>query len=222
MKQRVWDLPLRLFHWTLVILVAVSLYTGITGGFKEMDYHMLSGYAILALILFRIVWGFVGSHHARFHNFFRPGQLVTYSRQVLDRPGIKTIGHNPLGALSIFALILSLGVQAGTGLFANDDIFLEGPLVHLVGDEWSDQLTTIHHFNAKVLYGLIGLHLTAILLYELYKGQRLLLPMITGRKEIEEGQEVTATAANPVREILTSVILISICGGSVYYLINHV
>lgn len=218
---RVWDLPLRLFHWSLVILVAISIYTGENGGFNEMDYHMLSGYAILALVLFRVIWGFVGSEHARFSDFVRPSAIVAYSRSLLskDIQEDKRPGHNPLGALSVLAFLVVLLVQAGTGLFANDDIFLEGPLTHLVEDEMSDDLTTVHHFAAKVLYVLVFLHLAAILFYQFVRKESLLLAMITGRFKGRTGK---SNSANPLKETAMAVVTLAVCSGFVYYLINEV
>ena len=109
---RVWDLPVRLFHWCLVILIAISIYTGENGGFNEMDYHMLSGYAVLALILFRIIWGFVGSRHARFSDFVRPTKVAAYTRSLFNREKDETNpGHNPLGGLSVVAILLVLLIQ---------------------------------------------------------------------------------------------------------------
>lgn len=218
-KIRVWDIPVRLFHWSLVILVAISIYTGRNGGFEEMDYHMLSGYAILALVTFRIVWGFVGSHHARFLTFIKPGEIIPYARGLFGRTETPAVGHNPLGALSVIAFLLVLLTQAVTGLFANDDLFLEGPLVHLVEDEFSDRMTTIHHYSSEVLYVLIGLHLLAILLYEFYKKQKLILPMITGRKLLtaEHGEDIGI-----VRELLSALVLFGALSGGVYYLVNFV
>jgi len=216
---RVWDLPTRLFHWSLVLLVAVSIYTGENGGFKEMDYHMLSGYTILALILFRVIWGFAGSKHARFSDFVRPSAVVAYSRSLFakENPEQKQPGHNPLGGLSVIAILLVLLVQAGTGLFANDDIFLEGPLTHLVEDEMSDDLTTVHHFASKVLYVLIFLHLAAILFYQLVRKESLLPAMITGRFR---GETDEADNAKPLIETARALIALALCAGFVYYLIN--
>ncbi len=218
-KQRVWDLPLRLFHWSLVLLVTLSLYTGINGGFKEMDYHMLSGYGILTLVIFRVIWGFVGSTHSRFRSFIKLSELIPYTRQILSRDQSDITGHNPLGALSVVAMLLVLGTQATTGLFANDDIFLEGPLVHLVEDATSDRLTTIHHFCAKALYVLIGLHLAAIAFHELYQKDRLVLPMISGYKK---GLSTSADKPSSIRESVTASILLAACAGFVYWLINYV
>ena len=219
MKKRVWDIPLRLFHWSLVILVATCIYTGNNGGFSEMDYHMLSGYAILTLVVFRVAWGFIGGRRARFWAFIKPAGLIPYLKDLFSRDQKASLGHNPLGGISVLAMLAVLLTQAMTGLFANDDLFLEGPLVHLVEDEFSDQMTSIHHISAEILYVLVGLHLVAILFYEIYKGQRLILPMITGRKlSVEEGGSDISLA----RELVSALVLISALSGAVYYLVNYV
>lgn len=217
-QVRVWDLPLRLFHWSLVILVGVSIYTGLVGGFVEMDYHMLSGYAILTLIIFRIAWGFAGSEHSRFSSFVKPARIVPYLRS-LPGPGHKPhAGHNPLGALSVLAMLLALLVQALTGLFANDDILLEGPLYHLVSEDMSDRLTSIHHYNTWVIYCLLGLHGLAILYYEIVKGERLALPMITGRKRLEGA----GTRPGPARELAVAAVILAAAAAATWYLVNRV
>lgn len=214
---RVWDLPLRLFHWSLVILVGLSIYTGLSGGFEEMDYHMLSGYGILTLITFRIAWGFAGSEYSRFRSFVRPGDLVPYAGSLLGGRHEPEAGHNPLGALSIFAMLAALLVQAVTGLFATDDIMLEGPLYHLVSEDLSDWLTSIHHYNTWVIYSLLGLHGLAIVFYEAVKGERLLLPMITGRKKLAGVQ----TEPGPLQEVSIATAILIAAGGAIWYLINR-
>jgi cytochrome b len=216
---RIWDLPLRLFHWALVVLVSISIYTGLSGGFYEMDYHMMSGYGILALVLFRIIWGFIGSTHSRFVSFVSLRSLLPYSRRLFRREPSSMPGHNPLGALSVLAFIAVLIIQASTGLFANDDIFLEGPLTHLVSDETSDLLTTVHHINVKVLFGLLGLHLLAIAFHELYKNERLVSPMFTGKKK---GFDTNATKPVPVIELGTAMAILAMTAGFVYGLITYV
>lgn len=213
---RVWDLPLRLFHWLLVILVSVSIYTGLSGGFKEMDYHMLSGYCILGLVIFRLAWGFFGSVHSRFSSFIKPAEILPYLKSLIRGEHRPSIGHNPLGALSVLAMLLVLGIQATTGLFANDDIMLEGPLTHLVSDETSDELTGVHHLNAWLLFILIGLHILAIVFYEVVKKERLILPMITGKKSSTTGDPVV----NPVKEISVAIVLGLIAGGLTYYIVT--
>ena len=216
-KTRIWDIPVRLFHWTLLVLVSVSLYTGLTGGFDEMEYHMLSGYAILSLVLFRLVWCFIGTTYARFATFIKgPGTIVEHIKSLPTQEG-ESAGHNPLGALGIIALLLSLLVQAGTGLFANDDIFTEGPLVHLVSYDTSRSLTAIHEWNYYVLATLIGLHLVAIAFYELYLRERLILPMITGYKRIK----AHSVEFSWTRELAVGVIAMGICAALVYGAIEY-
>ncbi len=118
----VWDLPTRLFHWLLVIFVIISFVTGNIGG-NAMQYHEWGGFAILALLLFRLVWGFVGSRESRFATFvYGPSAVISYARILLCRNSVHYLGHNPLGCWSIIALLFTLLVQAATGLFANDDI----------------------------------------------------------------------------------------------------
>lgn len=183
---RVWDPATRLFHWALVILVAVNIYTGSVGGLWEMDLHMLSGQAILSLVLFRVVWGLVGSRHSRFADFVRgPAAVVGYLRRLRgggDAPPVR--GHNPLGGWSVMAMLASLLVQAGTGLYANDDIFTEGPLAKTVSKATSDTLTWVHNVNSKVLFVLIAVHLLAVFGYLIVKHDNLIRPMITGRKPL--------------------------------------
>jgi len=184
---RTWDLPVRLVHWMLVVLVFASWLSSEIGG-NAMTYHMWVGYAILALLLFRIAWGFLGSQHARFCDFVRgPFVVARYLRGVLRKDSPRFVGHNPAGGWSVLALLLSLLVQATTGLFANDEIVTEGPLAGHVATTVSDLLTTVHRYNFDVLLGLIGLHLAAILFHLLVKRENLVSAMFTGRKRLPAG-----------------------------------
>lgn len=184
---RVWDLPTRLFHWSLLLLVVVSLYTGNVGGLWEMDLHMLSGYAILALVLFRLAWGIFGSRHSRFVSFLRgPKAILAYARS-LRGAHLPVVGHNPLGGWSVMAMLACLLLQAGTGLYAHDDIFTEGPLAKTVSKATGDFLTGIHEINATLLYVLIAVHLAAVFGYLMVKKENLIRPMITGRKASAAG-----------------------------------
>ena len=197
---RVWDPATRLFHWALVALVAINIYTGSVGGLWEMDLHMLSGQAILALVVFRVVWGVVGSRHSRFADFVRgPAAVLDYLRR-LRRGGddAPVRGHNPLGGWSVMAMLVSLLVQAGTGLYSNDDIFTEGPLAKTVSKAAGDTLTWVHNVNAKVLFVLIAVHLLAVFGYLIVKRDNLIRPMITGRKRVppERTGERAGEAAN--------------------------
>jgi len=182
---RVWDLPIRLFHWLLVLCVVLSFITVKIGG-NAMEFHALIGYCVLTLVIFRVCWGLVGSHHARFIHFVpSPKGLVNY---ILGKTKAG-LGHNPLGALSVLALLFSLGLQATTGLFANDDIAFEGPFAKYVSNDMVQFLTSIHYFNEKVLIILIALHLCAILYYQKFKGENLIKPMLLGDKEIDPSEE---------------------------------
>ena len=179
---RVWDLPVRLFHWLLVAAVATSLATGMTGGLWQMNLHVASGIFILGLVLFRVFWGLAGGRHARFASFVKgPAAVYRYVRDFLARRESRGAGHNPLGGWSVLALLATLGTLAGTGLFSNDDIFVEAPLFNLVGKKTSDTLTVIHESAGDVLIGLIVLHLAAVLVHYL-RGDNLVKPMVTGVK----------------------------------------
>ncbi len=181
----VWDWPVRLFHWTLVVLLATSWATA-EAGVEYMQWHMRCGYAVLTLLLFRLLWGLVGSDSARFMRFVRgPRAVWLYARGWFGARPQHYLGHNPLGGWMVVALLLLVATQAGTGLFANDDIYNEGPLVHLVSGDTSALLTAIHKINFNLLLAAVGLHVAAVLLY-LRRGENLLRPMLNGRKSAGE------------------------------------
>ncbi len=173
---RVWDLPIRLFHWLLTACLIGSFVTVKAGGFW-MDYHLLFGYATLGLLLFRGMWGVVGPDTARFGRFVRgPRALSAYLRGSLPA----AVGHSPLGALSVVAMLIALAVQVVSGLFADDGIFTAGPLAGLVSAGTSDTLTAIHQAGERILLVLIGLHLSAIGWYVIVRRRRMVRPMLTG------------------------------------------
>jgi cytochrome b len=176
---QVWDLPLRVFHWALAVLLVAQVVTATLGG-NAMEYHALGGYAILALLLFRLAWGFLGGTHARFGDFVRgPSAVLGYLRGRLA----PRAGHNPLGGWSVVAMLLSLLLQAATGLLATDDVMMEGPLARHVPERVVEVATSIHDVNAVVVLALVGLHLAAIAYYVVVKKRNLVLPMVTGRGE---------------------------------------
>jgi cytochrome b len=182
-KQPVWDLPIRLFHWLLAALIAFSWWSV---EYDHTGWHIWSGCAILTLLIFRMLWGFVGSSTARFSSFVRgPASVWAHLRGRWNG-----IGHTPLGALSVVALLLAISVQVGLGLFAEDEdgIFM-GPLAKLVSSDTSDKVRDIHALWFYVVLGLIVLHVLAILYYCLFRGQKLTKPMITGRAELSPGTE---------------------------------
>jgi cytochrome b len=178
----IWDLPTRLFHWLLAALVAAGFASGKAGG-NAMLYHEWCGEAVLALILFRVVWGFIGSGPSRFKTFLAgPSTVLRYARTLLRRDAEPHLSHNPLGGWSVMAMLLALLIQAGTGLFANDDIATEGPLYKWVSKAASDRLTSIHHLHHNVIIVLVAVHVAAVLFHLTYKRENLISPMITGRK----------------------------------------
>jgi len=185
----VWYLPHRLFHWLLVISVTAAYITAKIGG-ALIDWHGRIGIFILGLLVFRIIWGFIGSTHSRFVTFF-----PTFSRLAAYLKGRwQGIGHNPLGALSVIALLTVLAVQVGTGLFANDDIAFEGPLFNLVDKSFSDKLTGWHNTAFNFLLALIVLHLAALVFYRWVKKTNLVGPMLTGKKKIPVALAEVVTA----------------------------
>lgn len=185
---RVWDLPVRLFHWTLVILMVVSYFSGRAGG-DWMKLHFWSGYAILTLLLFRIAWGFVGSTTARFSDFVKgPSAAFRHIAEMAgsDRP--REAGHNPLGGAMVVVLIFAVLAQVVAGLFSGDTDtgMVNGPLARLVADAWIDKATAFHKYWINVLLVLVGLHILAALVYLAWKRQNLIGAMIHGRKPFDD------------------------------------
>lgn len=179
-RGAVWDLPTRLFHWLLVVLIAFSWWSAEN---EEFDLHFWSGLAILTLLVFRLLWGFVGSSTARFVNFVRgPKAILAYLK---DMKGWRGIGLTPLGALSVIALLGLIALQVGLGLFAADeDGFYEGPLAFLVSADVSERVTELHKESFEVLKIFIALHIAAILIYRLVLGKKLVGPMVTGKAKL--------------------------------------
>ncbi|CAL92707.1 cytochrome b/b6 domain-containing protein [Azoarcus olearius] len=179
---RVWDLPTRLFHWLLLALVVAAFVTGMIGG-NFIVWHGWLGIAISGLLAFRLTWGLVGSTYARFAHFVPgPQRILAYLRGHW-----RGVGHNPLGALSVLALLGVLAFQVGSGLVANDDIAFSGPLAPLVSEEVGAWLTGLHRQNIWVILALVGLHVGAIVFYVRAKKDNLVKPMITGMKEVADG-----------------------------------
>ncbi|MFO1420879.1 MAG: cytochrome b/b6 domain-containing protein [Candidatus Competibacteraceae bacterium] len=203
---KVWDLPTRLFHWSLVALMGAQWLTAEES--SAMDWHIRGGYAVLTLVLFRLMWGFVGSDTARFSDFVRgPGAALEYVKALLRGETPLYLGHNPMGGWSIMAMLALLLIQAGTGLFANDDIATEGPLYGWVSKGTSDWLTTIHKFNFNLLLLVIAVHLSAVLFYLLVKRENLIHPMLSGVKRLPPEQAGSAPRiVNPWRGLAALVV----------------
>lgn len=176
---KVWDWPLRLFHWLLVISVSACYITGLLGGLVT-DWHGLLGAVVMGLLLFRIIWGLIGSSTARFINF-----IPTFSSvRAYLRGHWQGVGHNPLGSLAVIAILVTLLSLAVTGLFANDDIAFEGPLFHSIEKGLSDKLSGWHIWLVTPLLVIIALHVSALLFYLIVKKTNLIVPMLTGNKRL--------------------------------------
>ncbi len=182
-KQPVWDVPIRLFHWTLAGLIGFSWWSAKN---DHIDWHLYSGFGILSLLIFRLLWGLFGSSTARFANFVRgPSAVLAYLR---DHSSWKVAGHTPLGALSVIALLGAVLVQVSLGLFATDEDGLnEGPLAHFISVDASERVRDVHELWFKVVLGLIVLHVGAILYYRLVEKKKLTKAMITGTNSLEPG-----------------------------------
>lgn len=213
---RVWDLPTRLFHWMLALCIVLGVIFVKIGG-NAMQWHAYCGYIALALVLFRIIWGFAGSWHARFANFVpSPKRLIAY----LKGGTAEGLGHNPLGALSVIALLLAVLLQASTGLFTDDDIFFQGPLAKYVSNATVAFLTSVHRFNQYIIMALVALHIGAIIFYQIYKKESLIGPMITGDKKVLVTNEVSVSteSIDTGKQRLAALAIFVTVGVGLYYL----
>ena len=182
LPMRIWDLPTRLFHWILVVLIFNSW---LSASMNWMRLHVVCGLTILSLLLFRVIWGLVGSDTARFSHFLKsPLEAVRHLMHLRRREPDIEAGHNAAGGWMVVGLLALLFIQAGSGLCANDDVLTEGPLARLVGKETSDWFTHIHDLNFTLIEIAVALHVLAIVTYRVLKGHNLLLPMITGKKRL--------------------------------------
>jgi cytochrome b len=198
-KVRVWDLPVRMFHWTLVVLVIVAWWSGEKG---DAVLHRNAGLGVFALVLFRLFWGLAGSRTARFSQFVvKPGAVIAYLPKVADEHA--SDGHNPLGGWSVAGLLLALLVLAVTGLFAGGgDVDDAGPLAHLVAAASARAAAEVHEGALAVVAVLVGLHVSAIGFYQFMVGRNLIGPMITGQREREAGEVVEDVRWSPLRAAL--------------------
>lgn len=215
-RVRVWDLPTRAFHWLLVACVIGLVATGYTGG-DAMPWHARLGYTVLALLLFRLVWGFVGGRWSRFASFlYAPSHVLAYVRGQVHPDHL--VGHNPLGAGSVFAMLLVLLAQATTGLFSDDEIAFTGPLNRFVSEARAHAATWYHkRVGQYLIVGLVLLHLAAIAWYTWRKRQRLVGAMVVGDKEM-------AAPAIPSRDDaktrLLALVLLAMCAGLVAWIVS--
>ncbi|AKM31272.1 hypothetical protein AB870_15780 [Pandoraea faecigallinarum] len=231
---RIWDLPTRLFHWSFVVLAVAAYVTAKTGG-NAMIYHFWCGYAVLALLIFRVVWGITGPRYARFSAFVTGPRTVwrslrgagdagtghegrtSHDSASAAEPAVRFAGHTPLGGLSVIAMLVFFGIQVGLGLFSNDDIFNDGPLVKFIDKDTSDMLTGWHLRNQWVLVALVALHVLAIVYYRVVRKTDLIKPMILGDKHL-------SVPARPARDDwrvrIGALVLIVLASALVYRLVN--
>lgn len=216
---RIWDLPTRLFHWALLAAVA-GLFATAYGPDTWIEWHPRLGYAVLALLLFRVAWGLVGGHWSRFANFLpQPRALVAYLRGQSthgDRPG-----HNPLGALAVLAMLVALATQVATGLVSDDEIAFTGPLNRFVSTAQGLAAMAWHKgWGQWVIVGLVVLHVAAITFYAVVRRNNLVGPMVHGDKHGVVGAPVGSR--DDSRSRLLALVVFAACAGAVWLIVRPV
>lgn len=211
-RVRVWDLPTRIFHWALALAVVGQLVTGLSG---LMEWHFRIGYLVLSLLLFRLIWGFIGGHWSRFASFVHsPRALFDYLRGQA-RPD-QLVGHTPLGALSVFALLAFLIAQVATGLVADDEISASGPLTRFVSSATVSLASAWHAAVGKwIILALVVLHVLAIAFYATVRRQHLVKPMFSGDKLLTYQ---AATSRDSVGSRLLALVIFGACAGFAYWI----
>jgi cytochrome b len=215
---RVWDLPTRLFHWVLAATIVGSIVSAKIGG-NALVWHMRLGYVVATLLVFRLLWGFVGGYWSRFARFFpTPSRLTRYLRGAPHIDDHFEVGHSPIGALSVFAMLTLLAVQVATGLVADDEIATTGPLVQFVSSTTSLLATGWHKsWGQGLIIALILLHVGAIAFYRYRLGHRLVPPMLAGDKHlpvhVPESDDTTATR-------IVAAVLIAACAAAVAWVVS--
>ena len=212
-ERLVWDLPLRVFHWSLV-LCFVGSYVTAKLGFDYRQQHFWFGYTLMGLLIFRLMWGVVGTRHARFSTVFTAlGRVRQYVRNLSAGNESSAAGHNPLGALSVIALLVLLILQVVSGLFMDDDILYAGPWMHTVSGDIQDIMETIHTTAVNALLALVVLHLVAVAYYSLIRRKKIIGAMITGKARVSADQAIANS------RLLLAVILGSLTAALVYWLV---
>lgn len=212
-KRLIWDIPTRLFHWLLVASI-FGLYATAEWMDDAVQWHFYLGYFTLGLIIFRVIWGFVGPTYARFSHFVKgPGAVFSYMKTLGRKDSAPATGHNALGGYAVIIMLIMIGLQAVSGLFMTDDIYLDGPYRHLVDESVLDVMNTLHHRVFDVLLWVIGFHIAAIVFYAVFKKQKLVPPMIHGKKQ-------TQGSGIPSSKLLLALVIALIVGFGLYYAIE--
>ncbi|WP_434985661.1 cytochrome b/b6 domain-containing protein [Vreelandella zhaodongensis] len=219
----VWDVFVRVFHWFLLVAVAVSFYTTKTSGAPflfPVDVHAQAGYIIIGLLVFRTIWGVVGASYARFSTFlYGPKVTAAYAKALLQRRAPHYASHNPLGGWMVVLLLASLGFQAISGLFMSDDIFFQGPLYGLFGREFSREIASLHALNSDLLLILIALHMLGVVVHTLLGGG-IVPAMLTGTKRFSSlPVDISASHHGSRKRYALGALLIAagICGWLWFY-----
>ena len=217
---RVWDLPTRVFHWLLALAVIGMVVTGKIGG-NALAWHFRIGYLVMGLLLFRLLWGFVGGHWSRFARFvYSPGTVLRYLRGQGRPDEHLDVGHNPLGAFSVFALLFFLALQVSTGLVADDEIATQGPLNRFVSAATASSATHWHKGAGQaILIVLVLLHVGAIVYYRVRQNKNLVQPMLTGDKQLP-AQPPTPAARDSVATRGLAAVLAVVCAGVVPWVVR--
>ena len=216
-KRLVWDLPLRLFHWLLVASIVASYITAKL--IDDRQWHFYVGYWTLGLLIFRILWGFLGPRHARFTNFVRsPSAIWLYFKGLLKKGSSPSIGHNPVGGLMVLVMLVLMTLQAVTGLFTTDAVIWAGPYNPAVSENTASLLSTVHYWNFNFILAAVGLHIAAIVFYAFYKNQNLVVPMLHGHKPAVLVPEHEAIRSS---QLLKALVVSLIAAGFVYWLLAH-
>ncbi|MCL1080075.1 cytochrome B [Parashewanella spongiae] len=207
---KVWDIPTRLFHWSLILLMVGLWWTASEG---EMEWHQILAYTLLIILSFRWVWGGIGSESSRFKGFIHsPAKTITYLKSLGTQKSIESsLGHNPAGGYMVMALLVLISLQLVTGLFSTDDIYTEGPLYPFVSDGISDSLTWIHLNLFYGILGLVAVHVLAVLIH-VCKGDAIISALIHGHKSIPVNSNVELSFASNKLAILLILLLAGVIG----------
>lgn len=212
-KKLIWDIPTRLFHWLLVASI-LAQYATAEWMDNAVQWHFYIGYFTLGLLAFRLVWGVVGPTYARFSQFVKgPKAVIRYISTLFDKNSEPVAGHNPLGGWFVVVMLCLLIVQGVSGLFMTDDVFLDGPYRSAVDDSTLALMNTLHHLAFDILLWVIGLHIAAIGFYAVYKKQKLVPPMLHGKK-------ATQNAPIPSSRLWLALVVVLITAATLYYVIE--
>ena len=214
---KAWDGPTRLFHWGLVALIVSAYLTRTYSNDPTLYWHRINGYSILALLLFRLMWGVVGSSTSRFASFFPwPSRVWRHAGLLLRGRAPLFLGHNPLGSVLIFVMLLAVLAQATAGLFTSDDVIAEGPLHKFASESLADRMGAYHAKGFWIILAFGVLHIAANLGYQFWKKEPVITAMVTGRKPVLDYADQQEAHLSPVwRAAACAVVAVALVVGGV-------